>query len=228
MVDRLMPPELVTLAPRATTNALTQVQTELLPDGASCYVSANGDVSSGRGLYRLDRERSGPGNGGTLIEPSSGPGLWVFDPSSVGLPRLVTQQAGPANPVVVNSGAESTLLQFDVSVLTQPIGRRFIPQLESVVTGTVVDDNAQLLVYVGDAPIADAPVFTLISIYEQEIAVAGVNVSIYGFFSLPFLGVPLPSVIQSMRLTVRRSQGSGTLTWADNLTIFELRETNDV
>jgi len=134
--------------------------------------------------------------------------------------EFITQLTNESQ-VVSSDTTPQTLIEANVGPTTAP-SLRILPLISSQVSGTVVDDNAQLQLEVS-ATLLSAPVWVLAAIYELEVAVNGVNLVITGNISVgqPFI----PDVISAVRLSALRSQGSGTLTWPANLTVLDLWET---
>jgi hypothetical protein len=106
MTDRLAPPELRVLAPRAFAlgtddgEALQNVDTSKLPDGCWAYAS---DVASYYRFVRAGGFTSANASDAALITPTSGPGQWVVE---VGIAALSFsyQIALNAEPVTVTDG----------------------------------------------------------------------------------------------------------------------------
>lgn len=68
----LSPREVATGDPAGA--ALENIITDVLGDGAICYVSSG----PGKGQWQLDKDAAETANGTTIVEPISGPGRWFL------------------------------------------------------------------------------------------------------------------------------------------------------
>ena len=106
MTDRLAPPDLRILAPRAVAlgdgddEALQNVDTTKLPDGCLAYVS---NVSTYYRFFRAGGLLSANNNDSALITPASGPGQWVAE-FGTGALSFSYEIALNAEPVTVTDG----------------------------------------------------------------------------------------------------------------------------
>lgn len=162
MTDRLATQGAFALAPRRSLSpagdgdALANINTQPLADGASCYVIAS------RALFRLNKSSVTPPDGINVIQPIAGPGRWLIevnpgagiqveDESGTVLPARPLLQTVGMHPIDTGSAIQLDLGQHDA---------RDYPSISAAAAAnpnsTIVIVGAQTL----DADIAD-PTVTL-------------------------------------------------------------------
>lgn len=106
------PPSLVTLSPVQSEAILRQIDTTILPDGASCYVINDGLV------YRLRKDAT-PGPG--LVTPNSGPGAWQGSIGDSVLEVSVSPSAGVPGTIAGTDDASASLVPTTPLLATDKI-----------------------------------------------------------------------------------------------------------